>query len=1015
MSHCRASCSKPKIQTGRSFRWLAVAGIHCTILSSTLHLSTFTQKLVRETRAEAPEQTNAGQEVITLELGKLIERELSGGQKHDYEIALTKGQFISVGIKLRGIDARVMLQPPDGDPVEVFNIGETLQKASFYRVAQSSGIYRLTVHARAKAPAGRYEIHLAELRMSTEEDRALQEARELITESIRLNREGKYGDARPLLIRALEIREKVSGPDSPGMVQALNMLAGNLEETGDYASAEPLRVRALKIVEKLRGPEHPEVARQLIALGSLYQKKGDDLKAEEAHQRALGIFEKAQLEETHIVASLLGALGSIYYGRGDYGDAERYYQRSRAVWEKLLGPDHFHLEPTFIFLGRVAYDAGDYAKAKAMFERALTLREKALAHEESGIPRRLNDLAMLYVTTREYANAESLYRRALSIYEKGGMSDPNVQETLYGLARLYGAQGDAAAAVRFQSQATDIEARHVELNLAVGSEREKKAFLANFSLRASRNVSLHTNLAPDDGAARNLAVTTLLQRKGRVQDALSESLAGLRRRANAEDQALFDELNRATSQLARLILDGPQQNTPVEHQNEVKTLEEKREGLEGEVSRRSAGFYEKAEPVTLAAVQPAIPKEAALVEFAVYRPYDPKAPDNQKAYGDPRYVAYVVRRQGDVQWAELGDAKKIEDAISAWRQAVRTPTGTEVRSLSRVLDEKVMRPVRTLVGDATQLLVSPDGELNLVPFAALIDEGGRYLVERYAINYLTSGRDLLRLQTRRDSKSAPVVIADPAFGAPAVIASAEGTRRGKGADGRARLDYSQVFFGPLPGIADEVRALKTLLPQATFLTREQATEATLKRVSGPSILHIATHGFFLENDSSANNAANAKTPDATRLGKWVARVDNPLLRSGLALAGANQGRSGDDDGVLTALEATALDLWGTKLVVLSACDTGVGEVKNGDGVYGLRRALFLAGTESQLMSLWPVSDRSTRDLMAGYYQALVQNAGRGEALRQVQLKMLRNKSRSHPYYWASFIVAGEWANLKGQR
>lgn len=161
--------------------------------------------------------------------------------------------------------------------------------------------------------------------------------------------------------------------------------------------------------------------------------------------------------------------------------------------------------------------------------------------------------------------------------------------------------------------------------------------------------------------------------------------------------------------------------------------------------------------------------------------------------------------------------------------------------------------------------------------------------------------------------------------------------------------------------------------------------------------------------------STTKTPDGTRLGKWVARVDNPLLRSGLALAGANQGRSGDDDGVLTALEATALDLWGTKLVVLSACDTGVGEVKNGDGVYGLRRALFLAGAESQLMSLWPVSDRSTRELMAGYYQALVQNAGRGEALRRVQLKMLRNKLRSHPYYWASFILAGEWANLKGQR
>lgn len=145
------------------------------------------------------------------------------------------------------------------------------------------------------------------------------------------------------------------------------------------------------------------------------------------------------------------------------------------------------------------------------------------------------------------------------------------------------------------------------------------------------------------------------------------------------------------------------------------------------------------------------------------------------------------------------------------------------------------------------------------------------------------------------------------------------------------------------------------------------------------------------------------------------RVENPLLRSGLALAGANLHKSGDDDGVLTALEAAGLDLWGTKLVVLSACDTGVGEVKNGDGVYGLRRALVLAGSESQVMSLWPVSDTATRDLMIDYYTGLQAGRGRGEALRQVQLRMLASKNRQHPYYWASFIQSGEWAKLDGKR
>src|SRR5258708_10907584 len=227
-----------------------------------------------------------------------------------------------------------------------------------------------------------------------------------------------------------------------------------------------------------------------------------------------------------------------------------------------------------------------------------------------------------------------------------------------------------------------------------------------------------------------------------------------------------------------------------------------------------------------------------------------------------------------------------------------------------------------------------------------------------------------------------------------------------------------MLFGPLPGVADEVRALKVLLPQASFLTKERATKAALEQVRGPNILHIATHGFFLQDPpsetASAKTSEREKANGETRVGKWAAWTENPLLRSGLALAGANQGRSGNDDGVLTALEATGLDLRGTKLVVLSACDTGLGEVKSGEGVYGLRRALVLAGAESQMISLWPVSDRSTRDLMAGYYKALIGGGGRGEALRQVQLLMLQSKARSHPYYWASFIQSGEWGNLEGK-
>jgi CHAT domain-containing protein len=206
-----------------------------------------------------------------------------------------------------------------------------------------------------------------------------------------------------------------------------------------------------------------------------------------------------------------------------------------------------------------------------------------------------------------------------------------------------------------------------------------------------------------------------------------------------------------------------------------------------------------------------------------------------------------------------------------------------------------------------------------------------------------------------------------------------------------------------------------------LLTKRQATKTALSQMRSPRLLHIATHGFFLKDPnltSAGERGAQSLTDDPERalqrLERRGVRVEGPLLRSGLALAGANEYNE-DDNGILTALEVTGLNLWGTKLVTLSACDTGVGEVRNGDGVHGLRRALVLAGAETQVMTLWAVSDQATRELMVSYYRMLQLGQGRGEALRRAQLEMFRKVKWRHPYFWAGFIQSGEWANLKGKR
>jgi CHAT domain-containing protein/Tfp pilus assembly protein PilF len=705
-----------------------------------------------------------------------------------------------------------------------------------------------------------------------------------------------------------------------------------------------------------------------------------------------------------------------------YAEAISSTERALRILEKSLGPDHPKVAPSLNYLADLYRDKGDYAKAEPLYQRALGIREKALGPEHPEVALSLNNLAVLYYAKGDYPKAEPLQQRALGIREKAlGPEHPEVANSLNNLAGLFAAKRDITQAIAYQARAVQVSERNIALNLATGSERQKLLYLATLSGETNRTLSLHIESAPDNPAARRLACTTVLQRKGRALDAMMESIATLRRRLDPQDHALLDLLTTTRARLATLMLGGPSTPDTGQHRATIQSLEKQVEQLEADISRRSAAFRVESQPVTIETIQAAIPSEAALVEFVRFHAVD----FQQNKRLSPRYAAYVLRHQGEPAWIKLGEAQDIEPTVHTLREALRDPNRQDVKKLARALDAKLMEPVRKLVGEQRLVLLSPDGVLHLVPFAALVDAQERYLAEQYRFIYLTTGRDLLRLQVKSQPAQGPVVIANPDFGTTSVAQGDQGssTRQSPAnltTAARDTVDVSQLSFGPLPGTAEEARVLQTILPSAAVLTQASATKSAVKQRTAPSIVHIATHGFFLPDlilplapvADRGLFISEVRPEDLMALG---VHVENPLLRSGLALAGANVRRSGEDDGILTALEASGLNLWGTKLVVLSACDTGVGEVKNGEGVYGLRRALVLAGAETQMMSLWPVSDEGTRDLMIGYYKALQAGQGRGEALRQVQLQMLASPDQRHPFYWASFIQSGEWANLDGKR
>ena len=854
-------------------------------------------------------------EVQTLEPGKPIEREMAGGQSHNYQITLSAGQYLKVIVDQRGIDVVVTLFAPDGKQLlEVDSPNGTDGPEPLAWVADLNGVYRLEVRSLEKdAKAGRYEGRLMELRKATANDRAeierslaFLEAQQLSGEADKLRDVGQYDKALPLAARALTITEKALGADHPYTATSLNSLALLYRAKGDYGQAEPLYRRALAIKEKALGPEHPETAKSL------------------------------------------NNLASLYYARGDYAQAEPLLRRALAIYEKALGPEY-----------------------------------------------------------------------------------PDTALALNNLTELYEARGDYAQAVQMKGRAAEGQERHLSLVLATGSDRQKQLYLNTLSSDLDVAVSLHARHLPADRQAAQLALIVILRRKGRSLDATTEQIGALRRRASKQDVALLDQLLSVRSQQATLEVNDSGKLSPEQWRARITELATEAEKLETTISERSAEFRATIQPITLAGVQSKLPPDAALVEFFVYSPYDAKAKLGEH-WGRPRYVAYTLRRDGTLKVADLGEAETIDRAVTAWREALRDRKRDDVKSLARALDELVMRPVRGLVGETRRLLLSPDGALNLIPFAALVDEHNEYLVSRYRISYLTSGRDLLRLQVARESKQAPLIMANPDFELPGNNQLAASRDQKLESDGQSAnsssvpqanqaatsrsLSLADFNAPPLPGTAEEAKAIKGILPEATVLTGQQATETALKQATAPRLLHIATHGFFLDDPAPAPpSTRRLLQQESSALRAPINQAGNPLLRSGRALAGFNLHRNGDDDGVLTALEATGLNLWGTKMVILSACDTGIGTVRNGQGVYGLRRAFVLAGSETQVMSLWPVSDVGTRDLMIEYYKALQRGEGRAEGLRQVQLRMLKDPQRQHPYYWASFIQSGEWANLEGKR
>ena len=808
--------------------------------------------------------------------------------------------------------------------------------------------------------------------------------------------QGAYAKAEPLHLRALAIREMGLGPYHPDTAQCLDNLALLYDNQGAYAKAEPLHLRALAIREKALGSDHPDTATSLNNLAGLYYNQGSYTKAEPLYLRALAITEKALGTDHPYTARSLNNLALLYDNQGAYAKAEPLYLRALAIKEKALGTDHPDTATSLNNLAGLYGSQGSYAKAEPLYLRALAIREKALGTDHPDTATSLNNLAGLYGSQGSYAKAKPLYLRALAIFEKAlGFDHPETATSLSNLASLYDRQGAYAKYEPLLRRGIGIQSLFLQWQLPL---------LPQAARLAQINALDSSWQAPFSGAERSnsaseLALFSRLNRYGLLLE-IEQRQAQLARAPGAP-QDLAQQLAALTTRLADVTIPAPQR----------QELSKRREELERNFYRLLPSL--KPQLVEPAQVARLLPADAVLVEFQRYQPFDGRQKEGQR-WGAPRYLALVLNPAGTTRAVDLGPAAALDPLIA---QALKesAASSSDPTDLWRQVNGKVFPPtLLQLLAGAKQWILAPDGELSRIPYAALPapQDPQRRLTDTVALRLVSSGRSLLpQSPANAGAASRPLVLADPDFGP----APASGFR-----------------WSRLPGTAKEGQLISQLL-RADLYEQTRATTAVLTNAKNPSLVHVASHGYYASASDTPLPAAPPPPAGGLRsaMAGLPASREDAMLNSGIVLAGANRSLRPDlvpaaapsstnpgsaDDGYLTAKEAAQLQLRGTELVVLSACDTASGAQQSGEGLFGLQRALSVAGARSTLLSLWKVDDKATAFFMERYYTLLKQGKGRMEALLAVQ-EEFRTKPLVPAWadyrYWAAFQLVGETGPIGG--
>ncbi len=874
---------------------------------------------------------------------------------------------------------------------------------------------------------------------------------------------GNYEKAETLFLQTLEIRKKVLGEELPEYATSLNNLAhlyfdmGNYEkaetyflrvlcfsvdtndksndyaiilnnlgqlynEINNYEKAEFYLLKASRVFINLHDMDSVNYANNLTNLANLYWKLCNYEAAELLFIQALEIRKKVLGEEHPDYAVSLNNVAIIYRDMGRYEKAESFLIQALEITKIVFGVEHPNYANSLNNLAVTYNDVFNYEKAEPLYLQALEIRRKVLGDKHPAYANSLNNLAFFYYNIGNYEKAEPLYLKSLEIKKKVfGEGHSYDDPTLENLALLYVNIGEKEKAEPLLIEVTKIKRSQVEQQLSFLSETEMTKYLKKVldSFEIFQGFSLKRKIDNPSIACEsyNVELTT----KGLL---LHSGVQMRKKILSLVDTTVIRIYNDWVTLKASLA---KQYTLPISQRTlDVKAIEEEANTLEKQLTRSSQTFAQGQQQLKTQwnDVQEKLKGDEVAIEFSSFNYHD------GKRWTDSTYYVALVLRKNDeypkmiylceekqldslLNQATGSYAQKTEQLYST-RGVIINGT-TQPQQLASELYDLIWRPIDSLLNGISTVYYSPSGLLHKISFAAITALDSMCLLDKYKLVQLGSTAEIVW----SENKEQYISVSDTAF----ICGGINYDKMKKEKDTEEENELFVYNRGPqiskdstrsiswryLPGTLKEAKYIDSLFRKNKISTAlysdSNATETMFKNLSGQGsqIIHLSTHGFFFPEPKKE------KPKDAfIRMGEETYRYsENPLLRSGLILAGANyvwkggEQTPGQDDGILTAYEVSNMNLYNTKLVVMSACETGLGDIKGSEGVFGLQRAFKMAGVDYIIMSLWKVPDKETTEFMKLLYSNCLSNHSIREAFYLTQTTM---RKKYNPYYWAAFVL-----------